>query len=94
MTTNKNWWDDLIKQEAHKAERTRQRVQRVQSSHANPYFSAYAWWWDDEMDTAHGPFETQRAATFALFQHMSPRKSWLTRFIDWIAPLDDEGKYG
>ena len=38
---------------------------------ANPYYSAYAWWWDDEMGHAWGPYETQTGALRALMEHIA-----------------------
>jgi len=51
---------------------------------ANPYYSAYAWWFDDEWGHEHGPYETQMAATRALFQHMAPKQTWRQHFMDWL----------
>jgi hypothetical protein len=88
MSSSKVFWDALRKHEAQAADAHDERAL------ANPYYSAFAWWWKDETGYEHGPYETQRAALRDLLYYMSPKKSWLTRFIDWIAPLDDEGKYG
>jgi hypothetical protein len=91
MSSSKMFWDALRKHEAQAADAHDAHYERTC---ANPYYSAYAWWFDDAMGHMHGPYETQRAATHALLQYMVPRKPWFQRFADWIAPLDDEGKYG
>lgn len=94
MSSSKVFWDALRKHEAQAADAHDERASANDRASANPFYSAYAWWFFDEAYDMHGPFETQRAATHALLIHMVPRKGWFTRFIDWVAPLDDEGKYG
>ena len=85
MSSSKVFWDALRKHEA-------QAADAHERASANPYYSAFAWWWKDAQKREHGPYETQRAALRALLKHLQPTR-W-DRFLNWIAPLDDEGKYG
>ena len=43
---------------------------------ANPYYSAYAWWFEDA-GKEYGPFESQREALKALLTHAIARETWL-----------------
>jgi hypothetical protein len=45
---------------------------------ANPYYSAYAWWFEDA-GKEYGPFESQRDALKALLTHAVARETWLRR---------------
>ena len=71
MTSNKQWWHEQ-----------RQREVRIADLHderslANPYYSAFAWWWDDTMGHEYGPYATQNEALHSLLKFMQPRKDTL-----------------
>ena len=71
MTSNKQWWHEL-----------RQREARIADLHdelacANPYYSAFAWWWDDTMGHEYGPYATQSEALYYLLKFMQSRKDTL-----------------
>ena len=72
MTSNKQWWHELRQREARIADLHDER-----SSLANPYYSAFAWWWDDSMGHEYGPYATQSEALFNLLKFMQPKKDTL-----------------
>ena len=45
---------------------------------ANPYYSAYAWWFEDA-GREHGPYESQSEALKALLEQAVKRETWLQR---------------
>lgn len=51
---------------------------------SNPHYSAYTWWWDDEMGHKHGPYDTEQAALRDLLKHMTPKRTWRQHFMDWL----------
>ena len=72
MATNSHFWNELQKQEARAVDAHDERAQ------ANPYYSAYAWWFEDA-GKEYGPFESQRDALKALLTHAIARETWLRR---------------
>jgi len=71
MTSNKQWWHEQRQREA--------RIADLHDEHAlpNPYYSAFAWWWDDTMGHEYGPYATQSEALHSLLKFMQPRKDTL-----------------
>lgn len=53
---------------------------------ANPYYSAYAWWWLDEWGHEHGPCETQQTALRELLEHMQPKRTPWQLLKDVLKP--------
>jgi hypothetical protein len=43
---------------------------------ANPYYSEYTWWFEDENGKEYGPYETQSEALQALLQAIKDREIW------------------
>ena len=72
MATNSHFWNELQKQEARAADAHDERAK------ANPYYSAYAWWFEDG-GREYGPYETQSEALKALLTHAVEREKWLLR---------------
>ena len=72
MATNSHFWNELQKQEARAADAHDERAK------ANPYYSAYAWWFEDG-GREYGPYETQSEALKALLTHAVERETWLRR---------------
>ena len=75
MTSNKHWWHELRQREARTADLHDER------SLANPYYSAFAWWWDDTMGHEYGPYATQSEALHSLLKFMQPRKDTLWQVL-------------
>ena len=75
MTSNKQWWHELRQREARIADLHDER------SLANPYYSAFAWWWDDPMGHEYGPYATQNEALFNLLKFMQPKKDTLWQVL-------------
>ena len=71
MASNRQWWHELRQREA--------RIADLHDEHAlaNPYYSAFAWWWDDTMGHEYGPYATQSEALHSLLKFMQPRKDTL-----------------
>ena len=68
MSSNKVFWEALRKHEA--------QVADAHDARANPYYSAYAWWWDDENGKEYGPYENDHEALQALLQVIKDRDKW------------------
>ena len=47
---------------------------------ANPYYSAYTWWFEDA-GREYGPYESQSEALKALLTHTVEREKWLRRKV-------------
>ena len=72
MATNSHFWKGLQKQEVRAADAHDEHAK------ANPYYSAYAWWFEDA-GQEHGPYESQSKALKALLTHAVEREAWLRR---------------
>lgn len=56
---------------------------------ANPFHTIRGWYWDDENDGSHGPYDTQRNALRALLKHLDrldrmDRPPMIMRFLHWL----------
>ena len=68
MATNERFWNELRAQEGRAAD--------AHDARANPYYSAYAWWWTDENGKEYGPYESQSEALQTLLQALKERDKW------------------
>ncbi len=66
---------------------THMNGENIKTYTRNPYEDNWGWWFYDEAQYTHGPYESQMQALHELLKHinkLNSRPDILTRFFRWV----------